>query len=867
MKELQPISPPWANRFLDWYCKSEVWEEVRGDLEESYSLDVEERSRLRASITYWLEVVLFIRSHTIRKRDPYQSQGSIMWKNYATVAVRSMKKQKSYSGINLVGLALGLACTFMIMKFVVNERSYDSYHQDADRIYRITADVSSEGFDGIAKINGAWGVAATAEIPAIESVARFTNFGDAQFQLGDRKEYVRGGYYADSTTFDVFSWKVLLGDATKALNQARAMVLTQSVATTWFGAEDPRGKNVVINGGEEFTVTAVMEDVPENSHFKFTFLTSYAGYTDARHDDWVAWNQYYTYVKVTPGVNVSEVDAALTKMVSSHMTEEQAAGFGDVGLQALTDIYLRSNMFREIAAMGNETAVNIFLMLALFILLLATVNFVNLSTARSALRAREVGVRKNLGARRLNLISQFLAESVFTVFIAAVLASGLVMAALSWFNQVSGKTFTILELFSASAILPILGILLTIGLVAGLYPAFVLSSFSPIRAIKGGMGTAGGAGLRKGLVVLQFAVSATLIMGTGVVATQLNYIKNKPLGFEKANIVGVPFRDPALLPVRQAIRDEMALVPGVEHIALSANRPGGGDYGIPVEIPGLSVEEVPSIRMLVADYDYLDVYQIEVASGRAFDVTQAGDEASGIMINEELARQLKWSEPVGMKILMPAIDREFEVIGVMKDFHFRSLHESISPLILFMAPDVWYSMLNIRLNPASIALTMPQLAAIYERYDVNNPFTYSFMDETLDDLYAADQRMEELLNVFTLLAIIIACLGLFGLASFTAERRKAEIGVRKVLGASESQIVGMLSRETALLVVISMIIAIPIVLYFGGDWLSSYAYSASISVFTLGFGCLLTIGLALFTTGTQALRAARLDPIKAIRTD
>ncbi len=860
------ISPRAANRFLEWFCRSELDEEVRGDLEEAYFADVKRRGAVKARLSYWAEVILFIRSHTIRRRDRATTRGSVMWKNYITVAMRSLRKQKSYSAINLVGLAVGLGCTFLIMMFVADEHSYDLYYTDADRIYRMVG-ANSGGYDGIAKVNGAWGVNAAEQIPSIEAVARFMFFGQARFQIDDRKEYVYGGLYADSTTFDVFSWDVLVGDPATALIEPRSLVLTKSVAESWFGTEDPRGQHILLDGQDEYTVTAVMEDVPLNSHFTFNFLASMSGYTGERHDDWVTWNQYYTYFKLYPDADVEAITDASTEMLADNMTAEQAMAFGEVRLQPLKDIYLRSNMFREISLMGNQKSVTVFMLMAIFILLIAAVNFINLSTARSSLRAREVGVRKSLGARRGKLIGQFLSESIVTVFIASIIGLGLVVLFLTPFNEMAGKTFTLSALFTPSVVLWTLITLVGVGLIAGIYPAFVLSSFSPARVIKGAVTAKGAVGFRKGLVALQFVISAALILGTGIVSDQLEYIQERPLGFDRENILGIPFQDNGLQPNYYAIRDEMASVPGVEGIAISANRPGGSDYGIPIEIPGLTRIQTPPARMLVADLDFVDVYRMKMASGRDFDADRPADKETGLLINEEMARMLKWDDPIGKRITMPAIDREFEVIGVLQDFHYRSLHESIAPLILFMAPDEWYSRLNVRINPANMDETIAALGAIYERYDVNNTFSYSFMDQMLDTLYSEDRRTEELLNVFTFLAIMIACLGLFGLAAFTAERRKAEIGVRKVLGASEMGIIMLLTKETATLVSIALVIAIPAALYFGTDWLESYAYAGEIDVLTLVLGSLMAMALAIAATGAQAWRASRLDPVKAIRVD
>jgi len=860
------IPPRLATRFLEWFCRPELAEEVQGDLEEAYLTNLLERGRYVAGWIYWFEIILFIRAHTIRRRDPQRAGGSIMWKNYMKVAFRSIRKQKSYSAINLLGLAVGLGCTFLILMYVADERSFDRYHSDADRIYRMTASASGD-FDGIAKVNGAWGATAREQIPGIESLTRFMFFGQARFTLGNRKEYVYGGLYADSTTFDVFDWEVLRGDPNTALIEPNSMVMTETLAEAWFPGQDPRGETVLLDGTTEYTITAVMEDVPLNSHFTFNYLASMSGYTGERHDDWVTWNQYYTYLKLNQGVDPDEVSRASTEMVAANVDAEQALSFGTVGMQPLNDIYLKSNMFREISTMGNARSVSVFMIMAMFILLIAAINFINLSTARSSLRSREVGVRKSLGARRSVLIRQFLSESVMTVAVAALLALGLVALYLPAFNTIAGKSFEMAGFMQVDVVVYSLAVLIGVGILAGVYPSFVLSSFNPIRVMKGLMSSPGGTSLRKGLVTLQFVISGALIMGTGIVSDQLEYIQNRPLGFEADHIVGIPFQDNSLRDQYGAIRDEMARLPGVEEIAISANRPGGGDYGIPIQIPGTTRAETPSARMLVADFGYLDVYKMEIAQGRDFDRDHPADEESGLLVNEEFARQAGWEDPIGQQVTMTAVGRDFNVIGVIEDFHYRSLHESIAPLILFAAPSEWYSLLNARLNPALVSETLEQIREIYERYDVNNTFSYSFMDERLNSLYAADQRTEDLLSRFTFLALVIACLGLFGLAAFTAERRKAEIGVRKVVGASEFGIIVLLTKETAFLVGISLLIATPAVFYFGRSWLESFAYSGGISSGNILLGSLLALMLAVVTTGIQAWKASRMDPVKAIRTD
>ncbi len=860
--------PAGATRFLDWFCRRGAIEEIRGDLDEAYATDLEQRGALRANLAYWLEVVLFVRSHTIRRHGTEaRTRGPIMFKNYLHVALRLIRKQKAYSSINLLGLAVGLACTFLILMYVRDELSYDRYHADADRIYRLVSGHSDENFDGIAKVNGPYGIAAKEQIAAVESVTRFLFYGPTLFERADQRVYVSGGMYADSTVFDVFSWRLLSGDAETALVAPNSLVLTETLAETWFGNENPIGETIRVAGTTDYRVTGIMQDVPSNSHFVFTFLASVSGYTHPQHDDWVRWNQYYTYLKLSPGANPDTVASASTDLLRDHMDAEQFSLFAPLKLQPLTDIYLKSNMFREIAVMGDATTVAVFFALAIFILLIAAVNFVNLSTARSSVRAREVGVRKSLGAKRGVLVRQFISESILTVFLASLFAVGIIALSLPSFNALAGKSFLFRELLDPRFVVVGAIIVFGIGLLAGIYPAFVLSSYSPVRVFKGQITARGPVSFRKGLVVLQFVISAGLIMGTGIVSDQLRYIQDKPPGFDREHLAGIPIRDSSLNEQYQTLKAEMAAVPGVERVSLSGNSPGGGDWGIPIEIPGMTRDELPSVRMLVGDYDFATTYGLKIAEGRSFDISRATDAERAVLINQEMARQLGWDDAIGKQIKMPAIDRELEVIGVLEDFHYRSMHEAIAPLMVFIVPDDWFSMLSVKLRADSIPAALDGLKAVYERFDLNNPFTFTFMDQQFDNLYVADRQVGRLLEISTLLAILIACLGLFGLAAFTAERRTKEIGVRKVVGASVGKIIILLTRETAILVGIALVIATPLVLVFARDWLDSFAYSGGIKSLTLVVGAFLAFVLAVVTTGIQAWRASHTDPVKALRTE
>lgn len=835
-----------------------------GDLEESFVADLSTHPVRQARLRYIKEAVLFIRPHTLRALARPRS-GPLMIKNYLQVAWRFTARHKTYSAINLAGLAVGLGTALLIALFVLHEQSYDRHLVDGDRIYRLVAEHDDGEYDGIAKVNGPYGPTAGAKLSDIEASTRFVFFGQVQAEINGVRTPLSGGFYADSTVFQVFSWPLISGDPSQALLAPNSMVLSETMARTLFDRTDVLGEVFRVGTDTDYRVTGVMRDVPETSHFVPAFLASMASYQHPSHDDWVAWNQYYTYLKLRPQAQADLVSTAATRVVHANLAPDVATRVGDLHLQKVQDIYLRSNMFREIGTMGSLQTVRMLSLIALFILLLAALNFINLSTARAALRSREVGVRKSLGARRGAIMRQFLAESTANVGMAWLVGLALAFLFLPAFNELSGKAFMPSDLVA----LPLqgAGLLLVIGLgiLAGAYPAFVLSGFRPVAVMRGSLGRKGNGGLRRGLVLVQFVISIGLLMSAGIVSDQLSYLSEKPLGFDDDNLVGISIQDNSLSTRLDDISAQMAAVPGVVSVSLSANRPGGGDWGIPIEIPGVSDDDRPGVRMLVGDAAYPETFRMQIAAGRALDPQRATDRESAVLINQEFARQLNWEDPIGQEIRMPAIDRAFQVVGVLEDFHFRSAREAISPVMLFSAPPDWYSMINVRLDPARTAEALADLETIYAQYDALNPFSASFMDARYQALYAGDERTGRLLGIATLLAFLVACLGLFGLAAHAAERRTKEIGVRKAIGASVPEIMGLLTRETVMLIALAVLLATPLAILFGSEWLEEFAYRSEISAITLAVGALTAVAVGVATTALQAFRAAKMNPVSALR--
>lgn len=788
-----------------------------------------------------------------------------MIKNYLQVAWRFTARHKTYSAINLAGLAVGLGTALLIALFVVHERSYDRHLTDGDRVFRLVAQHDDGEYDGIAKVNGPYGPTAATELADIEASTRFVFFGRSQAEIEGVRMQLSGGFYADSTTFQVFSWPLVSGDPSAALVAPHTMVVSEEMARTLFGRTDVMGRVLRVGTDTDYRITGVMRDVPETSHFVPTFLASMSAYPNPSHDDWVAWNQYYTYLKLRPEAKAESVATAATRVVHANLAPDVASRVGDLHLQNVEDIYLRSNMFREIGTMGSLQNVRMLSLIAFFILLLAALNFINLSTARAALRSREVGVRKSLGARRGAIIQQFLTESTANVSMAWLVGLVLAILLLPAFNELSGKAFSPSDLLAIPIQAAGLGLVLGLGILAGAYPAFVLSGFRPVAVMRGSLDRRGNGGLRRGLVLVQFVISIGLLMSAGIVSDQLAFLSEKPLGFDANNLVGISLQDNSLSARFDDIANQMAAVPGVVSVSLSANRPGGGDWGIPIEIPGISDDDRPAVRMLVGDAAYPETFRMRIAEGRELDRQHPTDRESAVLINQEFARQIEWENPIGQEIRMPAVDRTFQVVGVLEDFHFRSAREAIAPIMLFSAPPNWYTMINVRLDHARTAEALLDLEEIYKQYDTINPFSASFMDARYEALYTGDERTGRLLGIATLLAFLVACLGLFGLAAHAAERRTREIGVRKAIGATVPEIVRLLTRETVLLISVAVVLATPLAILFGTGWLEEFAYRTDISPVTLAVGAVTAVAVGVATTAFQAYRAAKMDPVAALR--
>ncbi len=786
-----------------------------------------------------------------------------MFKNYLTVALRNLKRNPGYSLINIVGLAVGVACCLLLSLYVRDELSFDRYHEHADDIYRVNLYEETFG--------GELGLTPTIvaplflrEFPEVEAATRLDAHGGV-VRVGEQVFDNNAFYFADSTFFEVFTHPLLHGDPETALNRPNTVVLTETTARKYFGEENPVGQTIVRNNDQEFEVTGVMADVPLHSHYHFDFLASFASRTYwASTETWGSAN-FFTYVRLGKGASAT----ALTQKIDALVARLEAAGDEprNLVLQPLTDIHLRTDVAYDLDPTGDATSVYGFATVALLILLIACINYMNLATARSAQRAKEVGLRKALGAYKAQLVGQFYSESVLLTLAALVLAVGLFALGLPWFNALSGKALTFSALLHPTLMLLLVALFVVVSLATGSYPAFYLSRFEPVRVLRGrihaGRGTAW---LRQGLVVLQFGISAVLIIGAFVVMNQLRFISDQHLGFDMEHLVVLPLNDPILGEQYPAMVEMFKQSPSVIAAAAVNQIPGELGWTSGFQAEGMSKEEELYVKGMPVDAGIVDGLGLSVLAGSAFPEHPPAPDSGAYqyILNEAMLNRLGWEaeDAIGRRV---AVDvNSGEVVGVVNNFHFRSLHETIEPLAIWYEPR-WANHLIVRLAPGNTRAAMTHLETVWGQFAAHRPFTYRFLDDVYNRLYRSEQQLGQVLSAFVVLALLVACLGLFGLASFTAEKRTREIGVRKVLGASIPSIIALLSKDFVKLVGIAFLVGLPVAYFLMQRWLDDYAYRIELGASVFVLAGVLALGIALMTVSYQALKAALADPVKSLR--
>ena len=800
-----------------------------------------------------------------------------MFINYIRIALRTLLRQRQYSLTTIVGLGIGMACCLLIMLFVIDELSYDQYHTKKERIYRLATEIKGTPLAGVAKIAGPWGIAAKEQIPEIEAMTRFVMTGQLLIGRDQKRFYEPNGYYTDASVFEIFSFNLLKGNAKTALTEPNSIVITQSIAQKYFGTEEALGQTLQIDNQQQalsryrsslsdYKITGILEDIPSTSHFTFPYLLSMASLQNPQQESWTQWNQFYTYLLLKEGTNPVTVANKFKPILDKHLDPAIAANYAPF-LQPLTSIHLHSHLFREINPNSDLSYIYVFSSIALLILAISCANFINLATAQASTRAKEIGVRKVNGAIRKQLFIQFLTEAFLISIIALLLAQIIAVVTLPILNELTLKNIQIDYIKNPISGLGIIGITFFTAVLAGSYPALYLAALKPIQVLKGKWSPSGGASFRKSLVVFQFSLSSMLVIGSVIILNQLHFIQTKPLGFDPQQIITIPIQENNLRENYQTIKKELLAHPGIINVSVSGNLPGGSDWGIPSIPEGFTNENAPPIRVMAIDPDFIETYGMEITEGRDFSEEFASDSAA-FLINEEAAKQLNWKDPLTKTISMPAVSRAAEpVVGVVKDFHFRSMHEKIGPLLFIIPPPDWYSLYSIKIDSRQTEDVLKFIEQKWSTLDPVHPFTFNFFDASYNQLYAQEKRLSQIVGYFTGIGIFLACLGLYSLASFTTEQRTKEIGIRKVIGASNRQIITMLSKQYLILVVVGFVLALPVGWWVLQQWLQTFAYHVNADIVLLVSSGLLLMMVALLTVGYRSLQAARANPVDSLRNE
>jgi putative ABC transport system permease protein len=806
-----------------------------------------------------------------------------MFYNYLKIATRNLLKYRFISFINLFGLTLGLTCCLLISTYIVNELSYDKYNANADHVYRVERTFINPETGAInlklAAIAPPAGPLLKNDFKEIQQVTRLLQNSPTPFRFEEKKFNEPNSYFADEHLFDVFNVQVTKGNPKKALVDPYSVMLSEDLAKKYFGGDEPLNKVLRMNNQFDLKVTGVYKSFPTNAHLHPELMISFNTLNDTAvygaNNLATNWgnNAFFTYILLPQGYNPNNLEAQFPAFLNRHINDGdkyKPSQYTNLTLRKLSDIHLYSHMDDEAEENGNITRVYVFSAIALFILLIACINYMNLSTARSVLRAKEIGIRKVVGAQKKELILQFLSESILICWIASILAILLTRVALPWLNELSHQQLTIASLVKWQLIVPLLLLPFVIGIVSGIYPALFLSSFQPIKVLKGIM-KVGGSGLsfRKALVVVQFAISIILIICTTIVFEQLRFMEHKSLGFNKDHVITLA-NNAGLNDKYESFKTQLLDNPGIKAITRSSRIPSGrllDNMGSQIDRGDSLTPTQADIKFVVADEDFIPTYGVGMIQGRNFSKSY-GMDTSAFLINEAAVKVL------GLKSAEDAIGKRFQygakkgqLVGVFNDFHFESMHQRILPLVLFMPQNIGnFGRISIKVT-GSIPAAIAHIENTWKQFLPDIPFDYSFLDDNFSRLYQSEQRQEGLFTIFSCIAIFIACLGLLGLSAFTISQRIKEIGIRKVLGATVSTIVALLSKDFLKLVLVAGIIAFPVAWFAMNKWLEDFAYRINIPWWVFLFAGLMAALVAFATIGFQAVKAARANPVKNLRTE
>jgi len=872
-------SPPsLPDKILSRLCAPHLLEEVLGDLHERYALNVRKIGEQKAKKRYWREAIAYLRPSILKREpSPYSKPNfTEMLKNYFVVTLRNLWKQKLYGFINIGGLAVGLACFILILHFVQHELSYDHFHEKGTQIFRaVQHRPTSNGINYWSATSPALAHTLVEEFP---EVMQATTVGETYNPLlsWEDKHFQEKGILADENFLDIFSFPLLQGNPKTALKDKNSIVITASLAKKIFGDVDPMGKLLVYQNNESFTVTGIAADVTELSHIQFEYIlpaSSHIWYREGvNRQPWYN-NGWYTYTLLLEGADVALLESKMRTYIDEKLSDWRPEDRMQFFFQPLANIHLRSQKYMsfDFEVKGDIKYVYLFSAIGFVILLLACVNYTNLAIVKSIKRAREVGMRKAVGATQWQLVIQFLSESIFMVFLASLLALGIADIAMPYFGELLERTLVIDYLGNTLLLPTLVGLVLLVGIISGSYPAFFMVSQRPIQALSGEKsGRSNRFIVQRFLIVLQYTVSIVLVIGSIVVHRQMQFMQNRELGYDREQILTVRANDREISRNYNAIYNKWLSDPKVTKVSYSKHLPTGvGNTQSMFNWEGSSDGELLSTSTTSIDYDFLELYGIEIVAGRGFSRSFAADTLGApiAVVNEATVKALGWKpeDAIGQSFGYSDGQGSRTIIGVMKDFHFNSIHDALGPLVLTLDKNpTGYISAKIRTE------NLPQTIALFEgtiKEYSPYPFAYQFIDDNFNELYKSEIRLGEMFGYFTFLAFLIASLGLFGLAAFTSEQRTKEVGIRKVLGASSSTIIQLLSQDFLKLVFISFVIASPIAWFSMTNWLQNFVYRIDLTWWIFALAGATAIMVALFTVSFQAIKAATMNPVKSLRSE
>jgi len=790
-----------------------------------------------------------------------------MLKNLLKTAIRHILKHFGYSVLNILGLTLGISSALFLIIYVADEISYDRYHEKADRIYRVSSKITEPDDQftwNVAQIP--FGPQVVKDYPEVQSFVRFINMPRALYKYEDKEFNEENFFYVDSTLLDIFTYEIVKGEGKSALVEPKKIIINETTASRYFGSADPIGKTLTA-GNNTFEVTGVMKDVPSNSHFRFDGVASRNNLPKQLGN----WGNFgvFTYLLFPENTDIKAVETKMQGMYDAYMKTIFAAMNIKIEyiLEPITRIHLYSTNAGEPEPTGSITYVYIFAIVAMFLVLIAAMNYMNLATARSTRRAREVGLRKVVGSRRLPLIMQFLSESTVLTFISIVLSLIILVVLLPKFNSLAGKAFDLHVIYSPVVLLSLLGVIIIVGIFGGSYPAFFLSRFSPVTVLKGEI-TQGSAGsmFRKILVVIQFTVSVIMIVCTLVVFSQLNFLKTMDQGFDQTNVIGLQLNNQAMIRKYPVLKQTLLENQNIKYVSSTNTAVGEGSGKVIFNVETDQGMAQKGVNFAVVDHDFIETLGIKMASGRDFQEDMPSDTLTGVIVNETFVNRMGWQEAIGKKVeLGDANTIRARVVGVMKDYHQTGMYNSIESLLLIWRP--LNNVVYIKLNGTDTQQTIGFIESKWKEVYPDQPFAYTYLEERFSRQFQADEKRGLIFTLFTILAILIACLGLFGLASYMVEQRTKEIGIRKVFGANETTILKLISKDFLILVSIGIIIALPSAYLFMNKWLENYVYKTEISALLLISSALITIAITFITISYKAYQASVMNPASSLKTE